>query len=74
MAFFSTEIDTSSHRSGPLGRLLKRMARAIDTQATTMSRRAQIEALEAKTDAELAEMGLKRDQIAYHVFHDLFYA
>ena len=39
-----------------------------------LSRREQIEALEAKTDAELAELGIRRDLIAHHVFNDLYYA
>jgi uncharacterized protein YjiS (DUF1127 family) len=37
------------------------------------SRRDQIEALEAKSDTELARMGIKRDGIACHVFRDTFY-
>ncbi|MEP1768547.1 MAG: hypothetical protein ABJJ53_18165 [Sulfitobacter sp.] len=42
--------------------------------ADKSSRRDQIEALEAKSDAELAAMGIKRDNIAYYVFNDLFYS
>lgn len=37
------------------------------------SRLPKIEALRAKSDAELAEMGLKRDEIVHFVFKDLFY-
>ncbi|MBU2360435.1 hypothetical protein [Loktanella sp. M215] len=37
------------------------------------SRMGQIQALEAKTDAELAKMGIRRDRIVHHVFRDLFY-
>ncbi len=37
------------------------------------SRIHQIQALEAKSDEELAEMGLRRDQIVHHVFKDLYY-
>ncbi|MBF9042673.1 hypothetical protein HKCCE4037_05005 [Rhodobacterales bacterium HKCCE4037] len=33
----------------------------------------QIRQLDAKTDAELAEMGLKRDDIPRYVYRDLFY-
>ena len=32
-----------------------------------------IEALEAKSDAELSAMGLRRDDIPYYVFRDLYY-
>ncbi|MFD1344788.1 hypothetical protein [Litorisediminicola beolgyonensis] len=41
--------------------------------AETKARLPQIRALEAKTDAELAEMGLTRDDIPRHVFRDLWY-
>jgi uncharacterized protein YjiS (DUF1127 family) len=37
------------------------------------SRMPEIDALNAKTDAELAAMGLTRDDIPRHVFRDLFY-
>ena len=37
------------------------------------SRAAEIAALEAKSDAELAELGVKREQIPAYVFRDLFY-
>lgn len=37
------------------------------------SRMDQIQRLDAKSDAELAEMGLTRDGIPRHVFRDLFY-
>lgn len=37
------------------------------------SRLAEIEALNAKTDDELADMGLKREGIARHVFRDILF-
>lgn len=37
------------------------------------SRRDQIDALHALSDAELAAKGIKRDEIARYVFRDLFY-
>jgi hypothetical protein len=37
------------------------------------SRLHEIEALNAKTDAELQAMGLRRDDIPRHVFRDLLY-
>lgn len=33
----------------------------------------QAEKLQAKSDAELAEMGLERSEIVRHVFRDVFY-
>lgn len=50
------------------------LMRGLDRHAAVTSRRNRIEALEAKSDEELARMGLRRDEIAYHVFKDLFYA
>jgi len=61
----------------PLRRVWDRFSavleRGFDRMMRTQSRRAQIEALEAKSDAELEHLGIPRDQIAYHVFKDLFY-
>jgi hypothetical protein len=37
------------------------------------SRMDQITRLEAKSDDELAKMGIQRDRIVQHVFRDLFY-
>lgn len=37
------------------------------------SRLDRIRALNAKSDAELAQMGLTRDQIPQHVFRDILY-
>lgn len=37
------------------------------------ARTAQVEMLNAKTDEELAAMGLKREEIPHYVFRDLFY-
>ena len=49
------------------------LARWFEARNRIESRRGQIEALEAKTDTELAEMGIRRDGIAMHVFRDKFY-
>ena len=43
------------------------MAHAAEARAR------QISALEAKTDEELAEMNLRRDQIAHYVFRDMMH-
>lgn len=37
------------------------------------SRVGQVEALNAKSDKELSDMGLKRDNIVHYVFRDTFY-
>ncbi|MCR9147810.1 MAG: hypothetical protein NXH74_11495 [Rhodobacteraceae bacterium] len=38
------------------------------------SRRDLVERLESKSDAELAELGIRREDITKHIFRDLFYA
>lgn len=52
---------------------LKRLSRGTEAYIEKHSRRAEIEALEAKSDAELARMGITRDRIVYYVFGDRFY-
>ncbi|CUH65629.1 hypothetical protein TG4357_01966 [Thalassovita gelatinovora] len=49
------------------------IATGMNAYMEQKSRSAEIEALNAKTDAELAAMGLKRENIAYYVFRDMFY-
>lgn len=46
------------------------LGQGFNAYIETMARRDQIEALYAKSDAQLAEMGLKREDIPYHVFRD----
>lgn len=54
-------------------RFFATLARSFETHMRIQARRDQIEALERKTDAELAELGIRRDEIALHVFRDKFY-
>ena len=53
--------------------LFKSFGNAIVYAGEASSRVHRIEALEAKTDVELANMGIKRDEIVHHVFKDLYY-
>lgn len=53
--------------------LWARMADILDRLAAAQSRAGEVERLNAKTDAELARMGLKREDIARHVFRDILY-
>ena len=75
MASITTDIHTPAHgfraRIAGWGAALRR---AFEAHARAASRRDAIEALEAKSDAELAALGLRRDEIVYHVFRDRFYA
>lgn len=54
-------------------RVITRLARRFEDHMRVRSRRDRIEMLEAKSDAELARMGIRRDGIACHVFRDKFY-
>lgn len=74
MANITTNISAEAPQRGLWTRFIAALARGINAQARVQARRDQIEALEAKSDAELDRMGIRRDQIAYHVFKDLFYA
>ncbi len=73
MASTTTNIATAP-RKGFWTRFVDAMERSIEQSARVQSRRARIEALEAKSDEELSRLGIRRDDIAYHVFKDLFYA
>lgn len=52
---------------------LTALAQAYTAYANSRSRIGEIRALEAKSDAELKAMGIKREQIAQYVFRDVFY-
>ena len=44
-----------------------------EASANVAARRRQIERLKSKSDADLAKLGIRRDQIEMHVFGDLYY-
>lgn len=73
MATVSTEIHISEPQKGFFARVFDAMILRIETHGNMASRRRMIETLEAKTDAELAKMGLRRENIVHHVFRDLYY-
>lgn len=73
MAQTTTDISGSPLR-GAWNRMIAALARGLEAQVRIASRRDRIEALEAKSDVELARMGIRRENIPYHVFRDLFYA
>ena len=47
-----------------------RLARAAMAASTGQARLDEANRLQAKSDAELAELGLKREDIIHHVFRD----
>lgn len=54
--------------------LLSRMGQGLNAYMESRSRRTQIAALEAKSDEELAKLGITRDRIVHYVFRDLIWA
>lgn len=58
------------HLIGAPFRALGRFFIAIAEQNARLQ---QVERLQAKSDDELAKLGLKRDDIVRHVFRDLYY-
>jgi uncharacterized protein YjiS (DUF1127 family) len=72
MANTTTDINSTPVRDA-WERFIAGLARRYEGHMRVRSRRDQIEALEAKSDAELARMGIRRDGIACHVFRDKFY-
>jgi len=73
MTSTTTNITAAPHQ-GLWARFCAALERSIERSAHVHARRARIEALEAKSDEELARIGIRREDIAYHVFKDLFYA
>lgn len=51
----------------------KSVGAAILRSTEASSRIARVEALRAKSDVELARLGIKREDIVHHVFKDLYY-
>ncbi|WP_417728089.1 hypothetical protein [Roseovarius sp.] len=73
MASITTNVSASPLRAG-WKKFTAALLRGMEAHAKVTARQNRIEALEAKSDEELARMGLRREDIVYHVFKDLFYA
>lgn len=58
---------------GRIDAFFSRFGQGMNAYLEARSRSVQIEALEAKSDAELARMGLTRDRIVAHVFRDTYW-
>ncbi|NSX54400.1 hypothetical protein [Parasulfitobacter algicola] len=71
MAYITdTQADRGTH---PLRAFWDMMIRAREASLNNQGRVAQIEKLNAKTDAELKEIGINREDITRYVFRDLIY-
>jgi len=62
-----------AYRPGVFRRALTSIGAGFSALLTAQSRQAELERLHAKSDADLAAMGLTRDQIAEYVFRDLIH-
>jgi len=56
-----------------IGDFFMSMFKAPALLAATNARVAMMDKLNAKSDAELAKMGLRREDIARHVFRDIYH-
>jgi uncharacterized protein YjiS (DUF1127 family) len=74
MAYVTADTKITEEKQRFIARFFTRLASDYEAYAYKKSRRAQIEALEAKSDEELAKLGVKREDIAFFVFSDMFYA
>ncbi|MCR8550354.1 DUF1127 domain-containing protein [Salipiger sp. P9] len=71
MAFLSA---TQRHDTSPfLYRLLAGFGKIIVAVGEANPRMKKVDALQRLSDAELAERGLRREDIVRHVFHDVYY-
>ncbi|MEP2640785.1 hypothetical protein [Roseobacter sp.] len=78
MAYNTTEFDSGFGRVtlnilGSIRGFFAAIGSALVQSSAYTGRVRQVEALQAKTDEELAAMKIKREDIVQHVFHDLFY-
>lgn len=67
------EITMTRNLLDTIGNGFLKFGRAIMTNSAGQRRIDRVERLRAKTDAELAELNLKRDDIVHYVFKDIYY-
>ncbi|MBD3663748.1 hypothetical protein [Sulfitobacter aestuariivivens] len=82
MAYLNTSAPShvASNISGFLGNAAKTVTgffasigTAMVVNSTAYHRLEQVERLQARSDAELSKLGLRREEIVHHVFRDLFW-
>lgn len=56
-----------------IGAFFSKIGVAMVNASANSGRMRKVESLNAKSDAELAAMGLKREDIVHHVFRDMYY-
>ncbi len=68
----STTFFTTENKPGIARRVLRRISDGAVRYLELQSRAGQLQRLQSMSDAELARIGLRRDQIVGHVFRDRF--
>jgi uncharacterized protein YjiS (DUF1127 family) len=69
----SVDLAQSGLEQSFFSRVFSALGRGLNAYMQRRSRAEVIEQLNAMTDAELAEMGLQRDEIHRYVFRDVLY-
>ncbi|MDJ0827121.1 MAG: DUF1127 domain-containing protein [Rhodobacter sp.] len=73
MAFHSETYGTHSGLLARVGAWFAGLGRAVFVARAAEARVTEMERLTAMSDAELAKLGLRREDIARHVFRDILY-
>jgi len=68
-----TAIDTRARLMARIDAFFATLGQGINAYMHRKSRMDEIEALNALSDAELAKLGITRNDIPRHVFRDMFY-
>ncbi|MDW4499866.1 DUF1127 domain-containing protein [Sulfitobacter sp. D35] len=69
----SSATQTLNAAGAAVGRFFGAIGRAMMHAAESNSRLQQVRTLQSKSDAELARLGIKREEIVTRVFSDLYY-
>lgn len=73
MAFYTDTIDGNAKPSF-MARMLRGMGRGFAKLADAQNRTNTVERLQSLSDAELAKIGVRRQDIVRHVYSDIYYA
>ena len=70
---FMTDTHLADERPGLLSRIGTVFWAGLETLVMAQSRAGEVARLNAKSDAELTEMGITRDGIIHYVYRDIYY-
>lgn len=73
MAHYSTEHAAFGPASNPISRFFATLGNALVLMSTANARVRQVERLQSLSNEQLAERGIRREDIARHVFRDLYW-